>query len=301
MAECKHLQKLTWSMKAIKEDKKSGAGGGKDAEVKSSGQQSEQGLPHGMKSLSNGFKQMNSSVGPFAMGPSSCGFCQAADSFGQWGNLWRQCMQCIMRSSKWQASGQLPVWDMQIHCRQSERVILMLHRWFSILVNIQLCRNRHNKCYGDCLNFQQLEPQDHFSQRSIYSHLIIVHLIKDMISVKLFVRICKYWTSLYVFECIVLWNVLACIGMVCIVVRNGMYCFLYVLQVLVCIASIIGMYWYLICADIGQYWYVFVCIVHIDRYWSVLICIHVYWHVLFVFVCMYMYCMQWSVLVGICK
>ena len=47
-------------MKAIKEDKKSGAGGGKDAEVKSSGQQSEQGLPHGMKSLSNGFKQMNS-------------------------------------------------------------------------------------------------------------------------------------------------------------------------------------------------------------------------------------------------
>ena len=31
-------------MKAIKDDKKSGPGGGKDAEVKSSGQQIEQGL-----------------------------------------------------------------------------------------------------------------------------------------------------------------------------------------------------------------------------------------------------------------
>ena len=35
-----------------------------------------------------------------------------------------------------------------------------------------------------------------------------------------------------------LWNVLACIAMVCIVVCIGMYCFWYVLQVLVCI----GMY-----------------------------------------------------------
>ena len=55
------------------------------------------------------------------------------------------------------------------------------------------------------------------------------------------------------------------------------------------------MYWHLICAGIGMYWDVFVCIVNmvcivlIDRYWSVLKCIHVYLHVLFVLVCMYMY------------
>ena len=58
---------------ANKDDKKRDPGGGKDADVKSSGQQREQGLPHATESLSNRSKQMHSSGGSFAMGGrSSC-------------------------------------------------------------------------------------------------------------------------------------------------------------------------------------------------------------------------------------
>ena len=98
---------------------------------------------------------------------------------------------------------------------------------------------------------------------------------------------CMYWHVWW----FVLWNVLVCIGMVCIMACIGMYYFWYVLHVLVSI----GMYSEVICASIHMYWLVLACIekwfvlyilVCIVMYWYILIYIDLYWMYSYVLVCM---------------
>ena len=76
-----------------------------------------------------------------------------------------------------------------------------------------------------------------------------------------------YW---YVW-CNVLWNILVCIDMVCIMACIGMYYFWYVLHVLVSI----GMYSEVICASIHKYWLV---LAYMEK-----------WYVLYILVCIELY------------
>ena len=82
-ADCKHLQQINQSLQARRDDKRSGHRGDKDAEAKSGGQQSGQGVHQATKAQSEGSNQVHSSRSSLAMGPSGWGFGQVAGSFGQ--------------------------------------------------------------------------------------------------------------------------------------------------------------------------------------------------------------------------
>ena len=87
----------------------------------------------------------------------------------------------------------------------------------------------------------------------------------------------------------VLWNILVCIDMLCIMACIGMYYFWYVLHVSVCI----GMYSRVMCASIQMYWLVLACM---EKWYVlyILVCICMYWYQL---IYIDLYLMHWYGLV----